>query len=120
MLDTGSLSRKRQSSSASLPGKWRNPCGNPHDVVDLDLRSPLADHRLSHTLQLAHVKSQIRDVNIVADLMHLGRKEESARRTALVQSVEVAELGNRFPGLVKHHDLIGLICDYPQPVFLIE
>src|ERR1039457_1057645 len=103
-----------------LSGKWRNPCGNPHDVVDLDLRSPLADERLGHALELAHVKSQVRDVNVVANFMHFGRKEDSAHRTALIQSVEVAQLGNRLPGLVEYHDLIGLICDYPQPIFFVE
>ena len=119
---TGPVSGKAiyQQLLGRLLRKWRNACGNSHDVIDLDLCGPLADEGLRHALELAHVKSQIRNVNIVAYLVHLRRKQDSAHRTAVVQSIKVAELGDRLARVVEYHDLIGLVCNHPQPAFLVE
>lgn len=64
-------------------------CRYPDNVVDLHLRGPLADSYLGYALKIAHINRQVPDVEGVAELRNLRRKEKAARRTLLVESVGI-------------------------------
>lgn len=105
-----------------IVGQARDNRPDPRDGVVLGLRSPLRVDRHVRRVEQPKIERQVRDVEEVSVFAEVGarRKYQSVRHAGFIETVEIAELGDRLAGRINDDDLIGLVGRDPDIVVRIE